>query len=406
MVLGVRGMRANVPVRIAIAAVWALLLGAAAPVRAQEEGEAPAEAEAGQEVYVGYEAWIAQPTGLQYTPATIHDSPDGSYSSRTLVVPHDTDYTGRFRVGYTLPQGWGTVLFTYFSAVDEQAVNQRRPGEYVFGEVLAFQPYAGFSNDGLADSYTAETTTRMRDFRLEYSRPAFRTPRVSGDWSLGWRRVTHSRSLEALYRALLPDLPSLVPPNVCGSSQECPLLTPQPDTASSSSSYTGRGLTGGLDVKFDVYRNKLFIESGASLAALRGKIDSNYASNTRYYVAGASPTNPGLILNPPYDDFFFFADQITESTLPIALTSQSTSTSSFILDVYAGFRWRALSWLEVFGGFRDTRYDDVGIDLRPRIATLSLDSFGVVILGFEDMEEVHRSATYEGFYGGIGIRLK
>ena len=86
------------------------------------------------------------------------------------------------------------------------------------------------------------------------------------------------------------------------------------------------------------------------------------------------------------------------------LKSSSVETSSDVVDVYLGLRWRALKWLEVTGGFRNTRYTDVGVDLRPKISTDNMFDDGIVI-NLEDVTRVNRSATYEGFYGGVIIRL-
>ena len=79
--------------------------------------------------------------------------------------------------------------------------------------------------------------------------------------------------------------------------------------------------------------------------------------------------------------------------------SDALSTTSLILETYLGVRWQVWSELELIGGFRNTRYTDVGVDLRPVVTSLS----GGVNL--QDVREVDRSVTYEGFYGAVAYRF-
>lgn len=370
------------------------------PKEAQEGAEAPAQSDSKGEVYFEAEMWVAQPAGMEYAPAT-QVNPDNPFDTQVLLVDHGTEPEGRFRAGYTLPGDWGTIVVTYLMQEDNAELARATPGEFVFGEASVNPLYAGFSNDGLTDSFTTTTRTRLRDLRLDIYRPAFRSARVAGDWFVGWRRVTHIRGMSTLYRALLPDLPALIPPAVpCDPNTGCPSLAPAPDTASIDSSFEGRGVSAGLDVDFHLWQDKLWLETGVSLAVLRGRIKSDYTSNTHMYVLDGSS-----IINPPYDDFDDLAGRIAESQVPIGLEADSISTTSQVLDASVGLRWRALRWLEVFAGFRDTRYADVGVDLRPKVVTLSPGS-GSTVSNFQDVTEVDRSVTYEGFFGGVGFRWK
>ena len=79
--------------------------------------------------------------------------------------------------------------------------------------------------------------------------------------------------------------------------------------------------------------------------------------------------------------------------------------------------WKALRWLDVFLGFRQSRYSDVGMDLRPKATTASPSAVTVTIdddiisvspggqaINLQDLTEIDRSVEYEGFYGGVEFR--
>ncbi len=381
------------------------------PKEAQEEAEAPAQSDSKGEVYLEAEVWVAQPTGTEYAPATQLD-PDNPLQETILTISHGTEPEGRFRAGYTLPGDWGTIVVTYLKQEDDAELARATPGEFMFGEVSVNPLFAGFANDGLTDSFTTVTRTRLRDLRLDIYRPAFRGARVSGDWFVGWRRVTHIRQMSTLYRALLPDLPVFLPPTVpCPPNAGCPNLAPIPDSGSIDSSFEGRGISAGLEVDFHLWQDKLWLETGVSLAVLRGEIKSDYNSTTSAYFVRVDIDGDGtpesLIVNPLfYEDFDEFASDVGQATLPIGLEADAIATTSQVVDASVALRWRARRWLEAFVGFRDTRYTDVGVDLRAKVVAISIDDFGFPVRNFEDVTEVDRSVTYEGFYGGIAFRLK
>ena len=66
---------------------------------------------------------------------------------------------------------------------------------------------------------------------------------------------------------------------------------------------------------------------------------------------------------------------------------------------------RAHKRIEVVAGFRVTRYNDVGIDLRPNVFVEAIDGNGELVLKIDGFTQTSRSVTYEGFYGGIVVRL-
>ena len=387
---------------LVLVAIFLAALASGSPLLAQEEAEAPDETETPGGLFFELEVWVPQPTGTEYFAATRHD-PTNSESNELLVVGHGTEQSNRYKAGYILPGGWGTVSGVYFTTSTDSELEESLAGEYIYGEIGVHPLYAGFNNDGLSDSFTATTRTSTRDWHIDFSRTAFRTPRFVGDWSIGWRRVSHIRDMKVAYRALLPELPPLIPPAVdCDPNQGCPDVTPLPDQAQISSTFEGRGLSAGIDLDYYVWRDKVLVETGLNLTLLRGNTTSYYRSDTHAYFIGDD------LVNPPYDRFDegSNASNVSERTLVVGLDGPSTSASSDVMDLYAGVRWVVFPWFEVFGGFRQTRYTDAGVDLRPKVATDTLDDFGWVVLGLEDVTQVDRSVTYEGFYGGLTFRVK
>ena len=116
----------------------------------------------------------------------------------------------------------------------------------------------------------------------------------------------------------------------------------------------------------------------------------------------AFPGASTLILNPPYTQFnesftqggstTYVSDSIFQGLFGIGLQSSSISATNDVVEGYIGLRYRAIKWVEVVAGFRQTSYSNVGIDLRPDSTAQGFD-------------QVSRSATYEGFYGGVTFRL-
>ena len=82
------------------------------------------------------------------------------------------------------------------------------------------------------------------------------------------------------------------------------------------------------------------------------------------------------------------------------LRSDSLSRSSQVLETSIGARWSPLSYMDVFLGYRVAHYNGVAVDIRPR---------NIVVIGSAvnaiDASETDRSATYKGFYGGVGFRF-
>lgn len=383
-----------------------------APQPSSEERSEPPPSD----LLVEFEGWVAQPAGLEFFPATQND-PNNTVGTRLLQTEYGTESEARVRAAYRLPGGAGLIGGTYYSHDAESALEQFSPGSFVFGEQLTHPLLAGFNNDGLADAFESASLTALRDWRVDFQRPAFSTARVTGDWFIGWRRVSHRRAQAAIYHALVPDLPPLVPPLTAPR----PDLNPLPDVASISSRFEGRGPAAGFDVDFPLWKGKLLFEGGLSVAVLRGETDASYTALNSFYVVNAPEIGlDNVILGPPYGDEFEFIypnptdpnlpplaliDSITQRQAAIGLQAQRLSSTSQVLESYLGFRWKLLRRFEFYGGFRSTRYDDVGVDLRPKVATPTFTEDGNIIFNVQDVTQDKRSATYEGLYLGVTVHL-
>jgi hypothetical protein len=392
------------------------------PARAEGEEE-PVEEDTGfGDLLVEIGAWVAQPAGLEYFPATQLD-PTNSLATSLVGHEHGTSADLRYRVGYELSKELGTVIVTWHAHRNEAEREDLRPGELVFGEIQVHPTFAGFENDGLADGYSSVAETVLRDLRIDLRRKAFESRRVRGTWSVGWRRVQHKRKMRTEYYSLLPDLPPLIPPF---TESELSRIRPFPDAAEVASEFEGRGLSASLDLLVPVWRDKISLEAGMSVGVLRGKVRSSYLSFTQYYTfcpAGFSDCAPDAIVSAPYEEFleifdpgggadpFPVVNQTDQETFAAGLQNENISTTSQILETYLGVRWKAWRELDVFLGFRNARFSDVGVDLVPTGGVtpeaVRVDEAGAVDHGInlQQLNEVNRSVTYEGFYGGVAYRF-
>jgi hypothetical protein len=367
----------------ACALICCLALGA--PVLAQDSLEGDEDEGKLGQIFLEAGVWIAQTAGVEFDPVTISET-DDPFDTRLVGMEHGTETRFRYRAGYEFRSNIGAIIATWYTHEENLAVQDLRPGQYVFGEILAYPLFAGYLNDGLSDGYSADGRTVLRDFRIDFSRTAFRSPRAEGSWFIGYRRIQHKQSLEAEYFAILNSLPPLSPPR--------PDLQPLPDTVSMESALKSRGLEAGMDFLFPVYKNELMVEAGFLVAALRGDLNTTYRATNSLYIL--DPDNaPAEVLAPPYVEFETQADDIFQQVVGIGLRAESREMSSDILELYLGLRWRAWRDLEVFGGWRQARYNDVSTRLRPKVST---DQGG---LNVQDADEYDGSVTYEGFYGGV-----
>jgi hypothetical protein len=362
--------------------------------KAKREQAAAAEERLGT-LYAEYGTWVAQPVGLEYTPAT-RINPSDPVDVKLLQIAHGTDRRERVRAGYEFHNRVGEFMLTYFSHEDEEALGDSTPGVFQFGELWVHPFSAGFAEDGRADAFRATAATKMRDLRLDYYRPAFSNDRVRAKWFVGFRRFFHRRDQAATYFAVLTDLPVLLPPIV---PEPRPDLEPLPDVAQLQSKYEGRGVEAGMEFIVPLWKDRLLFEAGFALGVLRGKFSTRYSSFTHLYLQLNENGEIVDTLAPPYSESFLASDVdlVQQFTFPAALNADGLSQSGQVLDASLGFRWKAWRGLDLLGGFRDTRYENVALELRPGAANLSASA----VFNLEDASRIERSVAYEGFYLGV-----
>jgi hypothetical protein len=353
-------------------------------------------------LYAEFGVWVAQPVGLDYSPAT-RNNPNDPFDTRLLTVKHGTDDRERVRVGWEFNNAIGEFVLTYYSHEDRADRGESEPGRFVFGEVMSHPLNAGFSDDGLSDSYFDDTNTLLRDLRVDYYRPAFENDRASAKWFAGLRRVYHKREQEIRYDVLVPSLPPLLPPLTVLR----PTLIPLPDVVEIKSEYEGRGVEAGMDFLVPLFRDRFTFEAGFAVAALRGETDATYESATHYY-ARVVNNEVVEVIEPPFTRLEEFVipgdpnsgkviDDTEQLTDIFALKSLDRSSTSMVVEGYLGFRWRAWRTLEVIAGFRDVHYSDAGVDLRPKQVSISSGNQ----VNIQDVDETSRDVGYEGFYVSV-----
>ena len=357
---------------------------AATPAQDDEE-----PAEKSVRIYVEIGTWGAEPLGLEYEPATRET---GTVAGTEIVtMDHEPQYEGYYEAGLVLGRDFGHVRASWYAQTENSDIAASDPGSFRYGQILSHPYLAGFANDGLADGFTAASTTRYSEFRLDLMRPAFRSESILGTWFVGVRRITHDRELAASYFALSPTLPPILPPN--------PALIPNADQALVTSRYQGRGIEVGMEFRMPIVPDRFEFETGFAVAALRGKIDATYESTNWAYVFNddGDADTPPVVLTPPYGDEFGDA-ATSQGATTTRLVANGRSTVSPAVDMFVGVRGRVWRGLELLLGFRDAYYGDVGVDLRPKVVTSAPGGVNV-----QDVTEVDRSVQYEGGYFSVAF---
>ena len=352
-------------------------------------------------VFAEVTAWFAQPSGLGLTPAT--ETGDGTGAdTHPLSVDLGTANRMRTRIGYRLPHGLGEFVLTWFAHEDTRTFERLSPSDFVYGEILAHPVFAGTFDDGLADGFSSDILVRMRDLRIDYYRDAFSSPRIRGKWYVGYRRVSLQRNIDALYYSLAPNLPAILDPLTNGPK---PGLDPLPDFARVRSEFSARGAEAGLEVEMPVLR-RFRIEAGLGVAALRGRMSSEYASTTHTYAIDENGTL--IFVEPPFDllgefidpqnpELGAWVDRAVQESFGIGYSSNNESANSFAVETYLGFRWRVWRDLDLVGGFRTATFGNVGLELRPKNVTLNPNgSYNV-----QDVTRTTYDVNFEGYYAGV-----
>jgi hypothetical protein len=340
--------------------------------------------------------WIAQPAGLEFEPVSVID-PIDPFGTTVDDIDFGTASSARYALDIEFPGGHGGLRGSLWSTNSDGEITESLPGSFVFGELLAVPHLAGFANDGLADGYTSTFSTELRELRIDFVHSAFDSSRIHGRWLVGYREVEHNRVITADYFAFEPLLPPLFPPLL---PDPRPDLDPLADSAVVSSHFGGRGVEGGLELSIPLLgTDRLVIEGGFAVAALRGDLDSAYRSTNAFYVETDVLGNR-TILDPPYDNFPQILTSppptpvITQEVTRVGIEKHSQSTNASVIEAELGLRWRFWKSFGLFGGFRSTRYDNVGADVRVGVPSGT---------NFQGVTEQNRSVYYEGFFFGLSL---
>lgn len=370
---------------------FTVCLASAATLALAQEGAAassatpPADEPKETRFYFQAEIWGSQPIGLQYQPVVIVE--DNGFELQRPDVTFQANARGRYRAGFRFPRNLGEFIGTYWSQQDFQSLTKIDPANFVYGESQVASFGAGVNDDALADGFVADTRTKTREFRLDFYRDAFESPRVKGRWFVGLRRFDHQRLMDVEYTAIAANLPIVIDP---GSGDTRTDLYPLSDHGSVSSSYSGRGLEAGFDVTLRIHR-RFWMETGLAIAAVRGRAVSRHSSLTYVFTETNPLTSEVTVLAPPFDDAFNDPARvinIRQVAVGGAFNEASTQLASQMIETYLEFRCRAYKGLEVFAGFRNQHYDNVGRDL------------GLTF----DAPAVERNVGYEGYYAGLAYR--
>ena len=291
---------------------------------------------------------------------------------------------------YHLPKNVGSIGGSYDSMYQDDAFDYLTPGQFVWGETRAAPLFPGAFDDGFADGVDATIVRKTRDFRLWYSQTAFETPRAKGTWGVGYRQLSHTRSLGISYLAIVPNLPPLIPP--AASTVDPELLKPLTDSVSQTSNFSGHGIGISLDLQFPV-APRLCVISGLSIGLIRGSANSAYFSRTSYYFQA-----PNLDVALTKDELFAILSstddaeilKVGQAIVFAGDTQAPTSQFAETLDLYVGLQVDIYKGLKVFGTLRDTYYANVGSYVVPR-------------QGFYN-ERTNLSAGYEGYVIGLSWR--
>ena len=354
------------------------------------------------------DVWAPELSNEDFDVAIYNDGTD----TRIISLPRDAATRQHWKVWYHLPNDRGSIRFEYDSMRHEGEASALDPGNFAYGELLALPLLAGLNDDGLADGVQGTAVNKTREFRVEYENVAFDNPKATGLFHLGYRTVDNARQVEASYFALLPTFPPFLPP-VFDPNFNPTFLFPIPDTARTTSDFSGSGLGAGFDVEFKLHR-RVSLWGSLSLGVLRGKIDTRYESSVS-----------GYFFNDPDDDqeaarqiTFAEVQQIIANEQPgsgdgdltsrifqdptevrVGYRDQSRLAWELDLSITAEVKlWRSLS-LNL--GLREMVYADVASDLRR--GTPVLQPTGTV--NFQTVTEEKRTVGYEGYFAGLSYRF-
>jgi hypothetical protein len=415
------------------APVLAIGLIAGLPTAAQED--AAEEPEYDGHYYFYVEAFYSQPAGGELFPAAKLDPQSALVSgnplaqvSKELGIGFEAETRGRYQFGYKFNGKIGAIVLTWFSHSAIETMSEYDPGNFVYGATNVSPLYAGLFLNGLADGFESRGELALRDFRIDFAREAFSSPRITGRWFAGIRRVWHRRSLETWYLAMAPDLPPILPPlsepRPDLAPGFCDVFRPDPDVVIPGcrpvtdqgltySDVDYRGVEAGFDVDLTLIKRKLFMTASLGIGLGRGRQNTEYRGRSAVYVI-TDGVDDVQVLTPPYDEFNEYnipgdpnsgavVDRIEQIPIGQTVTTVNESMSSSILEAHLGFKWIPWRTLAVHFGFRQTRYEDIGVVVMPSNPTPAptTDPEKLTVWNTQVSDRTEYSLTYEGYYLGV-----
>jgi hypothetical protein len=340
--------------------------------------------------------YFGQAAGVDFVPATL--TTGSSSVALAMDIPQQSNVL--VRGGLVFKDNIGELILTYWSQDNHAIESAYTPGHFAFGETLVPPTYAGFANDGLADGYDATSRALTRDIRLDFYRQAFSSPRMSGRWYIGVRRLDRDNEIGANYYGLDAPLPAFLPPLTAPR----PDLQPIPDGAEIVSQFSGNGLEAGFELRIPVTK-RIWIDSGLGFALLQGSQLLSYAATTHAYALFSSDGSTiERILQPPYSEFEqlqdpndpsqgYLIDSIRQVPFPVTWVHAGSETTVQVTELFAAARARAWKDLEVFLGLRATRYDNTNSDMIPSEAAT------------KGLPKVDRTVSYYGLNIGLSYKF-
>lgn len=341
------------------------------------------------------ETWITQPSGADLTVGLRQPS-DSAFGTEIESLELGTDARLRYRAGYRMPGDAGSLMVTWYATAPEVEVSDLTPTEFQFLETNTAPVFQGAFDDGRADGYQSSALLTVRDLRLSYYREFRSESRVRSRWFAGYRRFSHNRQFETRYYGLVPNFPPVLPP----LSASRPDLEPSPDRAATRSEFSARGAEAGLEFDVPMWSDRVWLETGFSVAAMRGKVDSTYESRTHFYAFRGG--TPDEIYQDPNDPAFLEDEDLTRGTfqeaVDLSISGAGEETGTALVEGFLGFRWRFWRVFEVMGGYRVTYVDKASEEFKITDIEANRDLSQFNITGFE---RVSRSLTLEGYYVGL-----
>jgi hypothetical protein len=316
----------------------------------------------------------------------------GGNLPRPLFISTSSDMRQSVMGAYHLPQNMGSIVGRYESMNDDDEIFQSSPGEFIYAETLLPAGFRGAFDDGLMDTVVGSSQNRNREVRLEYSNTAWQTARTRATWSAGFRNVDHNELLQVTYYALVPNLPTIIPP-IVDEAQNPAQWHPIPDRVVLQSDYMGTGAGAALDAEF-TFHPRFSVISGLSVGLLRGKVTTTYKGFTSYYTnaleGGRYVGRDELFQTLQFgtqNEILAISQRVVEEGYYAPDVSQSAQT----FDAYVGVQSIVWRGLRVFATFREMYYQNVATD--------------AVLLPDLTLETEKKSVGYEGYLVGVSWRF-